>query len=124
MKNPQAKQRLAVMLAQSFQSLRTYGKEPEQIGAVISMFNMVLADYTFEQIEAAFAFYLKTSNEMPAPADIANIIERGNKPTFDRTVYLRLAKRLEADPYAYNVLSAEEREYMKDYERFQVTGKF
>lgn len=105
--------------------MKIYGKSPKEIEAIIGVFNMVLADYPFKEIEKAFAYYLKHNTEFPAPADIALIIERGgNKPPFDRTVYLRLAKRLEADPYAYGVLSQEERQYMKDYEHFQTTGKF
>lgn len=106
------------MLAQSFQALRTYGKEPEQIEAVIGVFNLVLADYTFSQIEAAFAYYLKTSNEMPAPADIAIIIERGNKPPFERSVYISITKKHGEDR------NADEWQYMRDYEKFIISGKF
>lgn len=87
------------------------------------MFNLVLADYPLQKIEEAFAFYLKSNNEMPAPADIANIIERGNKPPFERSVYLSLVRRKQADPYAYNVLTAAEQAYIDDYERWAMTGK-
>jgi hypothetical protein len=121
--NPQAKQKLAVMLMQSFQALKTYGKEPEQIEAIIGFFNIALADYPFEKIEKAFAFYIRNNSEMPTPGDIANIIERGGKPAFDKAVYLSICKKLQADPYAYGVLTADEREYKADYEKFMVTGK-
>lgn len=124
MNDQQGKERLSTLLLAAYDGLKVYGKEPEQLTNAVRLFQIVLADFPIDKIEAAFRFYLKVSNEMPAPADIANIIERGGKPPFDRTVYLRLAKRLEADPYAYGVLSNEEREYMRDYERFQVTGKF
>lgn len=113
------------MIYQSFQALKIYGKEPEQLKETTGIFNLVLADYPFDKIAEAFAYYLRHNTEFPAPADIALIIERGgNKPPFDRTVYLRLAKRQEADPYAYNVLTTDERQYMKDYERFIVSGKY
>lgn len=121
--NPEAKQKLAVMLLQSWNSLRSYGKDPEQLEGIIAMFNLVLADYPLQKIEEAFAFYLRSNNEMPAPADIANIIERGNKPPFERAVYLSLVKRKQADPYAYGVITRAEEDYIADYERWIVTGK-
>lgn len=111
------------MLMQAFQALKTYGKEPEQLESIIAMFNLVLADYPFEKIQGAFATYLKTNNEMPAPSDIANIIERKGKPPFERSVYLSLIRRKHADPYAYGVLSIVEQQYIEDYERFIVSGK-
>lgn len=119
----EAKTKLANMLYQCFQSLKLYGKEPEALESTVAMFNLVLADYPFDKIEKAFVFYLQKNSEMPAPADIANIIERGGKPPFDRSVYLSLVKRKSADPYAYNVLTHEEAQYIKDYEKFMVSGK-
>lgn len=110
-------------MLQSWNCLRSYGKEPEQLEGIIAMFNLVLGDYTQPQIEQAFAFYLRHHNEMPAPADIANIIERGGKPPFDKAVYLSICKKLAADPYAYNAISPAEREYKTDYEKFMITGK-
>src|SRR3990167_9442020 len=75
----QAKQKLAAMLSQCFQSLKLYGKEPEAFEGTVAMFNLVLADYPIARSEQALVFYLKHNPEMPPPADIANIINRGNK---------------------------------------------
>ncbi len=111
------------MLFQCFQALKLYGKEPESFDSVVAMHLFVLSDYPFEKIKEAFAFYLRHNNELPSPGDIANIIERGGKPAFDRTVYLSLVKRKAADPYAYGVLTADEQQYIADYEKFMVTGK-
>ncbi len=122
--DPTGKQELAAILFQCFQSLKVYGKEPEALESVIAMHNLVLADYPIEKIRSAFAFYLRHNTELPAPADIANIIDRGGKPAFDRSVYLSLVKRKAADPYAYNVLSSDELQYIKDYEKFMVSGKY
>lgn len=108
---------MANMLYQCFQSLKLYGKEPEALEATIAMFNLVLSDYPFEKIDQAFKFYAKNHNEMPAPADIANIIERGNKPPFDKSVYVSISKKIPEDRKSH------EWEYMKDYERFMITGK-
>lgn len=112
-----AKQQLAVILYQCFQSLKLYGKEPEALEATVATFNLVLADYEFSRIKDAFAFYLRSNTEMPAPADIANIIERGNKPPFDKAVYVSISKKSGEER------TREEWQYMREYERFMVTGK-
>lgn len=123
MNNPQAKKKLTSFLLICYDALKVYGKEPEQLDNVNKLFQLILAEYEYPKIEEAFRYYLKYNNELPAPADIVSIIERGNKPPFERTVYLSLVKRKAADPYAYNVLTREEEAYIKDYERWTVTGK-
>lgn len=105
------------MLAQCFQSLRLYGKEPEALEATVAMFQMVLADYPINRIEQGFAYYLKHNNEMPAPADIANIIARGNKPPFDKAVYRALTHKNE------EARTPDEWQYIREYEAFQVRGE-
>lgn len=78
---------------------------------------MVLADYPIEPIRQAFRFYLKNHNELPAPADIANIIERGNKPPLEKAVYISLNRKEASER------TADEWQYIKDFEYFQMTGK-
>lgn len=116
-RDTQGKAHLATMLFQCFQTLKLYGKEPEQLEAVITTFNMVLADYPFEKIEQAFSFYLKHHNELPAPADIANIIERGIKPPFDKAVYVSITRK------DAQHRTSDEWAYMRDYEKFMISGK-
>ena len=101
---------LAVMLHQCFQTLRIYGKEPEVLESVVAMFRLVLADYPMEKIIDGFGVWLKRSNEMPAPADIANIIERGGKPPFECAVYVNLSRK------PAEQRTSEEWAYMRDYE--------
>jgi hypothetical protein len=117
MQCPKAQEEMTLMLMQCFQSLKLYGKEPEQFEGVVAMFRMVLGDYPIDKIKDAFAFYLKRNSEMPAPADIANIIERGNKPPFERSLYVSLSKK----DAAYR--SRDEWAYMRDYERYLITGR-
>lgn len=105
---------LAVMLQQCFQTLRIYGKEPEALESVIAMFRLVLADYPVGAITDAFRIWLKRSNEMPTPADIASIIDRGGKPPFERAVYVAIGKRDAA------TRTSEEWEYMAEYEAYAV----
>lgn len=105
------------MLYQCFQSLKLYGREPEAFESVVSMHMMVLADYPMHAIKSAFAYYLRHNNELPAPADIANIIERGNKPPFDKAVYVSISKKYIEDR------TRAEGEYMREYEQWMITGK-
>lgn len=88
--------------------------------AVANMFQMVLADYPIDKIKTAFKAYLKTHSDMPAPADIVHLIERGNKPAFDRSVYVELCRRHKHERFSR---WTSEWEYMRDFERFQMTGK-
>ena len=105
---------LAVMLQQCFQTLRIYGKEPEALESVIAMFRLVLADYPVEKIINGFGVWLKRSNEMPTPADIAGIIDRGGKPPLERAVYVSIGKR---EPVTR---TPEEWAYMRDYENYAI----
>lgn len=106
------------MLYQCFQSLKVYGKEPEAFDAVCAMHMLVLGDYPMKQIREAFAKHLKNSNELPSPSDIANIIERGGKPPFEKAVYVSISKKMPEER------SKSEWEYLQDYEYFQCTGDY
>lgn len=97
-------------------ALKTYGKEPEQLEAATKMFLFVLADYPVQKIIDAMAYYAKHNSDFPAPADIANIIERGNKPPFDRSIYVSLSKKEPEDR------TSDEWAYMREYERYQIKG--
>lgn len=109
---------LTNLLSQCYDALKVYGKEPEQLDNLNKMFHLVLADYPIEKITKAFAFYLRHYTELPAPADIARIIDRGgDKPPFERSVYNRISKKYIED------LTPEEGRYLKEYERFIITGK-
>lgn len=106
------------MIFQCFQSLNVYGKEPEALENVVSIFTLVLADYPMEKIRQAFGYYLKFNDQMPTPSAIVNIIERGNKPPLERSVYIAISKK-----------PAEEREkedwqYLREYEKFAKTGEY
>ena len=67
---------MAAILEQCFDTLKTYGREPESLGNMHKAFLLALEDYKNEDIHGAFIEYLKTSNEIPTPSDIIQIIER------------------------------------------------
>lgn len=110
------RKKLTELVLQCFDALKVYGKEPEQLGNLNAMFQLVLEDYTIEQITAAFKVYISRSTEIPAPADIVSIIRRGNKPPFDKAVYIRLEKK------GHDARSYAEDAYMAAYEEYQING--
>lgn len=82
-----------------------------------AIFQIALADYSIEQIHAAFAFHLKYGKGLPEPSDIATVIERGNKPPFERSVYINFTKKSPENR------TSDEWKYIREYEKFMVTGK-
>lgn len=108
---------MAVTLYDCFQTVSTYGKDPEALESMNRLFRLVLAEYSGEQIRAAFTNFLTNFKGMPEPADIANIIDRGGKPPFERTVYIAIQKKHGDER------TPDEWQYLRDYERFIITGK-
>jgi hypothetical protein len=109
---------LTVMLSQSFRALKLYGREPEDFEAINAMFQLVLADYPIDKIKQAFAVYLKRHNELPAPADLVQIIERDGKPPLERAVYISISKK---EP---ETRTSSDWSYMRDFEKYSKTGAF
>lgn len=115
--DPEAAKALAALVYDSFQTLRQYGKEPESLESVTRCFRLVLADQTIGDIETAFTFWLRHEREMPTPADILSVIERGgNKPPLERAVYTSLCRK---QP---ELRTDDEWAYMRDYERLALRG--
>ena len=108
---------MSVALYHCFQGLSTYGKEPEALESIIYLFNLTLGDYTWQQIEGAFKYYWRNFKGLPEPADIANIIDRGNKPPFERSVYVSVMKK-QADER-----TKDEWRYIEDYQEFIISGE-
>lgn len=116
---------IAEMVAQCFDALSTYGKQPEQLTNTVKMFVFVLGDYTADKIVTAFKLHLQRSRDMPTPADIVAIIRRGNKPPLDKSVYVSLCQKRERTAWRHgehswqrgDALTDEEAEYIKEYER-------
>lgn len=112
----EGKARLNEVILMAFDALKTYGKEPEQLDSVKKLMHFALADYNIQQVREAFAYYFKHNSEFPAPADIVQIIERGNKPPFDRAVYVTISKK------AADQRTSAEWAYMRDYEDWNLNG--
>lgn len=112
----EGKARLNEVILMAFDALKTYGKEPEQLDSVKKLMHFALADYPWQKIREAFAYYFKHNTEFPAPADIVQIIDRGNKPAFERAVYVSISKK-HAD-----MRTSAEWQYMRDYEDWNLNG--
>jgi hypothetical protein len=112
------KQDLAVALNMFYDTMKVYGKDAGQLESATKMFNFVLADYQYNKIRQALAYYARHYSEMPTPADIATIIERGNKPPFDKAVYTSISKKRPDER------TGDDWEYMRDYERFMMEGRY
>jgi hypothetical protein len=122
MHDERGKAELSILLLQCYDALKVYGKEPEQLKSVNAMFQLVLADYPMDKIREAFIFYMRHYSEMPTPGDIAQIIMRGgNKPPFERSVYVRLSQKRKEFP---EDMTREEWAYLNDYEKFVISGKY
>ena len=111
--DPQGKKRIGEAIVMFFDALKTYGKQPAQLEAVTKLFLFALSEYPVDKIIDAMAFYVRNYTDFPAPADIVQIIERGNKPPFDRAVYVTISKKHPEDR------THDEWAYMRDYESFQ-----
>jgi hypothetical protein len=74
-KSQAEKEQLTDILGQCFNVLKTYGREPESLADMNKMFQMALENYPHHRIKEAFLEHVKSSNEMPTPADIIAIID-------------------------------------------------
>jgi hypothetical protein len=71
----QARQTLAARLYRDFHAMKTYGKEPESLESIISLFNETMEDFSGDEIFKAMHKHAKASPEFPTPADIITRIE-------------------------------------------------
>lgn len=108
--------RMGEALVILYDGMKAYGMEPEQLENVTKLYNFVLADYPIDKITAAMAYYSRKFRDFPAPADIAQIIDRGNKPPLEKAVYVSLCKK-EASHR-----TSDEWAYIRDYEDFMLNG--
>lgn len=71
----EARKHLAARLYRDFNAMKTYGKEPESLRSIISLFNETLADYTWEEINRAMTEHARKSPEFPTPSDVIALIK-------------------------------------------------
>ncbi len=89
----ESKKALAARLYRDFYAMKTYGKEPESLDSIISLFNEGLADFPVDKINAAFRLHAQRSAEFPTLADIVGIIRRNGKPTLKESDIIAIRKK-------------------------------
>lgn len=65
---------IAEMVTQSYETLNTFSKTPEQLRTIIKAHRLVLGDKRPEDIREAYLMHLKSSANMPTPAEILHSV--------------------------------------------------
>lgn len=73
--DPAGRQKLAGRLYRDFHAMKTYGKEPESLESIISLFNETMAGYEINEVLEAMGEHARRSAEFPAPAEIIVIMD-------------------------------------------------
>lgn len=106
----ESKKNLAMRLYRDFHAMKTYGKEPESLESIISLFNETLAEFTMDHIVLAMKVHAQRSQEFPTPADIVGIIRRKGRPPLSREMYISISKKDPEDR------SGDDWKYLRAYE--------
>jgi hypothetical protein len=116
---PDDKKKLAVVLGQVFDMQHQFGKTTGQIENIIAGFHWALKDYSVDTVLDGIRQYVMRKSDIPAPADIINIIDPApRKPEFDRAYYVHLRKL--KDEQGEFALSRDEEEYLKAYDEHMI----
>lgn len=78
------KMQLMEILRQTCALQKAYGKTSDELETLVEGFSWALAEYHIDEITRAMAHYIKTNADIPAPANIIEIIEMFRK--FDAAV--------------------------------------
>lgn len=68
-------ERISEMVLLCWDSLNTYGKEPEQLASANALFQDMFKGKDVEDVTLAFRRWLKEKKDFPAPSDIYKIYE-------------------------------------------------
>lgn len=98
--------------------MKTWGKEPESLESIVSLFAEVLGEYSEDKIFWAMNQHAKRSNEFPTPADIVNLIDPAPEK-LSREVYIRLSQKAQKTP---ENMDSDEWKYLREYERAALEG--
>lgn len=109
-----SQKRLASRLYRDFHAMKTYGKEPESLESIISLFNESLAEYCGEEIFQAMHEHAKCSSEFPTPAEIISRIEMN-----------RMAKKIADETRRKEnlfLIETQKPEYVEKLKRYKAKG--
>lgn len=112
--SPEAQDQLTRLLYQTYACQRTYGEKAERIQDREAMFQLVLADFTISEINAAFMEHIRRCPDLPTPSDIYNILNPKPAPLC-RTVYIGLRQRLKNGEFFSS--GGEEMRFLRAFEK-------
>ena len=96
---------------------KLYGKTGAEIGTLVEGFCFVLSEYSMIEIIAAIKVYIKRHSDIPAPADLENILNPPPaKPCW--ATYITLRKKIKDDVY----VTLEQREYLAYCDRWAMSA--
>lgn len=109
--SPQAQDHLTMLLSQVYAAQATYGDKAQMMEWRDQIFQMVLGRFNFQQVKTAFVKFLEIRRDLPAPADIVQIIEPP-KEKLSAAMYVALKKRIADGEYLYG----SDRQYLRAFE--------
>lgn len=109
--DPKAQDQLTLLLSQTYASQATYGDKALMMEYRDQMFQMVLAEYTAEQIKWAFVEHVRRSSTLPTPHDIARLIDPSLSPLC-ASMYNRIRDKIKNNLF----VSMAEESYMRQFE--------
>lgn len=109
----EGRKELATELYRRFHAMKTYGKEPESLDSIISVFMTDLADYPTDDVMRAMTIYCRKNQEFPTPADIVTLIDNRGRQPVSQSLYISLCKKREEQP---ELLMSDEWEALRRYE--------
>lgn len=112
----EAQKELGVLIYNSFEALNLYGKKPESLEAVASLFQRILGNHCITDIDQAFNTWMQRESKFPTPSDICGLIERGGRPPLSEAMYVSINKKDACER------TAADWKYMQDFESHQRTG--
>lgn len=105
-----SRDQLTHLLMQSFAMLRKYGQTAEMQAYAEMGWQVQMSNYTLEEVTTAFHRYMKRGRDLPAPADIHDLIRFKNSPMPCREKYNEIMHRLhKTEKY----VTDDEKEYCK-----------
>lgn len=93
--SPENQNKLDELLAGCFVLQKMYGRAPDSMEIVVTLFHNILGKYPADRVVKAFEVWLEKSPEFPTPADIINIVSPSPSPPWkpDWTYYNHLKER-------------------------------
>lgn len=109
---PQDKAELATLLGQVCEMQKAYGRSPTSLQTLVEGYSFLLDQFTLPEIRQALKTYLLTRDDIPSPANIAQLIDPTLQPLSQVMVH-RIFEKMKTGGF----VSDKEREYVRRFEQ-------